>query len=125
MAKKILINEETEREIIGDILTEAFSPSTEKVLLVKNYLDKNFAPVQIDDIDANGYPIKDKMVNMLSNGQPLKTMSLKEFLLLLDDKFHAIITDDEDRKKFLKQIIKDWYSGRLTKNGLLSVNFIT
>ena len=125
MAKKILINEETEREIIDDILTEAFSPSTEKVLLVKNYLDKNFAPVQIDDIDANGYPIKDKMVNMLSNGQPLKTMSLKEFLLLLDDKFHAIITDDEDRKKFLKQIIKDWYSGRLTKNGLLSVNFIT
>lgn len=92
---------------------------------MKNYLDKNFAPVQIDDIDANGYPIKDKMVNMLSNGQPLKTMSLKEFLLLLDDKFHAIITDDEDRKKFLKQIIKDWYSGRLTKNGLLSVNFIT
>ena len=64
------------------------------------------------------------MVNLLSSGQPLKTMTLGEFLLMLDDKFHSIINDDGDRKKFLKQIIKDWYMGKLTKNGVLSVNFI-
>jgi len=124
MRKNILINEETEREIVGGILTESFSPSAEKVLLVKDYIDKNFAKVEIDDIDENGYPTKDKMVNMLSGGQPLKTMTLGDFLLMLDDKFHSIITDDNDRKKFIKQIIKDWYTGKLAKNGVLSVNFI-
>ena len=124
MRKNILINEETEREIVGGILTESFSPSAEKVLLVKDYIDKNFAKVEIDDIDENGYPTKDKMVNMLSGGQPLKTMTLGDFLLMLDDKFHSIITDDNDRKKFIKQIIKDWYTGKLAKNGILSVNFI-
>jgi hypothetical protein len=61
---------------------------------------------------------------MLSSGQPIKTMSLREFLLLLDDRFHDMMTDDSDRKKFLKQIIKEWYTGKLAKNGLLSVNFI-
>ena len=124
MRKNILINEETEREIVGGILTESFSPSAEKVLLVKDYIDKNFVKVEIDDIDENGYPTKDKMVNMLSGGQPLKTMTLGDFLLMLDDKFHSIITDDNDRKKFIKQIIKDWYTGKLAKNGVLSVNFI-
>lgn len=122
--KKIKINEKLENEIIDDLLTESFSPSTEKVLLVKDYLDKNFKPVLIDDIDENGYPTKDKMVNMLSSGQPIKTMSIGEFLIMLDDKFHKIITDDDDRKKFLKQVIKDWYTGKLGKNGVLSVNFI-
>ena len=124
MKKKILINENTENEIISSLLTESFSPSAEKVLLVKNYIDNNFAKVEIDDIDENGYPTKDKMVNLLSGGQPLKTMTLGEFLLMLDDKFHSIINDDSDRKKFLKQIIKDWYTGKLAKNGVLSVNFI-
>lgn len=122
--KKILINENIENEIIDGLLTESFSPSAEKVLLIKNYIDKNFAKVEIDDIDENGYPTKDKMVNLLSGGQPLKTMTLGEFLLMLDDKFHSIINDDSDRKKFLKQIIKDWYMGKLAKNGVLSVNFI-
>lgn len=124
MKKNIIINEDVEREVIGEILTESFAPDREKVLIVKDYLDKNFEPVRVVDIDANGYPTKDKMVNMLSDGQPLKTMSIRELLLMLDDKFHPIITDDNDRKKFLKQVIKDWYTGKLPKNGVLSVNFI-
>lgn len=124
MNKRILINENTEQEVISGILEEALCPSAEKVLLVKNFIDKNFAKVEVDDIDDNGYPTKDKMINMLSNGQPLKTMSLSEFLLMLDDKFHSMISNDSDRKKFLKQIIKDWYTGKLAKNGILSVNFI-
>ncbi len=121
---KIKINENTEQEIIKEILSEALCPSAEKVRLVKDFIDRNFAKTQINDIDENGYPTKNKMVNMISNGQPIKAMTLAEFLLMLDDKFHNMISDDIDRKKFLKQIIKDWYQGKLAKNGILSVNFI-
>lgn len=123
-ARKIVISEDVSRQIYEDILAEAFCPSAEKVLLIKDFMDKNFAKVEIDDIDANGYPTKQKMVNMLSGGQPIKTMALGELLLMLDDKFHKMIIDDGDRKKFLKQVIMDWYTGKLTKNGVLSVNFV-
>lgn len=121
---RIVINENIEQEFINNVLSEALCPSAEKVLIVKDFIDKNFAKTNIDDIDANGYPTKNKMVNMLSGGQPIKTMNLAEFLLMLDDKFHNMISDGNDRKKFLKQIIKDWYTGKLPKNGILSVNFI-
>ena len=125
MRKKIIIDEGMEREIISEILTESFYPDREKVLIVKEFLDANFSPVPMDDIDANGYPTKDKMVNMLSKErQPLKTMTVGELLLMLDDKFHPMVNDDSDRRKFLKQIIKEWYTGKLGKNGVLSVNFI-
>ena len=56
----IIINEDVKSGIIDDILTESFTPSHEKVMAVKEYLDKNFARVLIDDIDDDGYPVKDK-----------------------------------------------------------------
>lgn len=124
MKRTIKISENIEREAINTILAEALCPSSEKVLLIKDFIDKNFQRTMIDDIDENGYPKKDNMVNMVCNGQPMKTMPLGELLLMLDDKFHGMIADDEDRKKFLKQIIIDWYSNKIGKNGVLSVNFI-
>ena len=42
-----------------------------------------------------------------------------------DDKFEKIITKKEDRRKFLKQVIKDWYyKNNGIKTGMLSVNYI-
>ena len=123
--KQILISENTERDIVWELLSESFAPSREKTLLVKDYLDKNFTKKELDDIDSNGYPTTVKVVYMVnSSGMPLKTLSIGELLSLLDDKFHKIITDDSDRKKFLKQVIKDWYIKKISKDGILSVNYI-
>ncbi len=124
MKKTIIITEEDEQKIISDILLEAFYPKAEKVLVVKKYLDDNFARQDLDSIDDNGYPTKEKTVMWLSaQKQPLKTLNMKELLRLLDDKFNNMISDDKDRRKFLKQIIKDWYSNKI-KNGILSVNHL-
>lgn len=125
MKKTIYINEDSRNGLMSKLLTEALSPDREKVLIVKQYLDSNFARVETDDIDANGYPVKIKSVNMLSgNKQPLKPMQVSELLLLLDDKFNNMIKDDADRKAFLKQVITDWYNGNIDKNGILTVNFL-
>lgn len=122
---KVLISEADERSLINSILAEAFSPSSEKVLIVKDYLDKNFTKDSMDDIDENGYPKKITTAVMMSgDGQPLKTVLPKELLLLLDDKFSKIISDDSDRKKFLKQVITDWFSGNISSSGILSVNWL-
>ena len=55
---------------------------------------------------------------------PLKTMSMRELLLMLDDKFNSMVKDEKDRREFLKQIIRDWFDNKISKQGLLSVNLI-
>lgn len=121
---RVIIDENVEQNIINDLLTESFNPSAEKVLIIKDYLDKNFKKGSIEDIDSNGYPKKTNVINMVSNGQVIKTIQPDEMLLLLDDKFSKIIQNKGDRKKFLKQVLIDWYTNNISKNGLLSVNTI-
>ena len=123
--KTIIITEEKEQKLIADILTEAFYPTSDMVLAIKTYLDKNFAKQELDSLDNNGYPTKEKTVMLLSKEkQPLKTLNMKELLRLLDDKFHKMVSDDIDRKKFLKQVIRDWYKNNIKSNGILSVNHL-
>lgn len=123
--RQILINEGDETTIISELISEAFYPNVDKVLFIKDYIDKNFKKQSLDDIDTNGYPCTTPSVVMMSkSGQPMKTMEMKEFLLFLDDKFHNMISDESDRKKFLKQVITDWYNNKISKNGLLSVNHL-
>lgn len=127
MKKRIFkINEELLNEdIVGDILQESFCPLSDMVLMVKKFLDKGFSRQLQDDIDSNGYPKKKCVVTMLSTDrQPLKTMSMRELLLMLDDKFNSMVKDEKDRRNFLKQIIRDWFDNKISKQGLLSVNII-
>ena len=124
-SKTLIITEETEQKLIADILEEAFYPTSDKVLAIKTYLDKNFAKQKLDSLDVNGYPTKENTVVMLSKEkQPLKTLNMKELLRLLDDKFHNMVSDNLDRKKFLKQVIRDWYHNNIKNNGILSVNHL-
>lgn len=124
-SKTLIITEETEQKLIADILAEAFYPTSDKVLAIKEYLDKNFAKQKLDSLDDNGYPTKENTVVLLSKEkQPLKTLNMKELLRLLDDKFHNMVSDNLDRKKFLKQVIKDWYQNNIKNNGILSVNHL-
>ena len=123
--KTLLITEEMEQKLIADILTEAFYPTSDMVLAIKTYLDKNFAKQELDSLDNNGYPTKEKTVMLLSKEkQPLKTLNMKELLRLLDDKFNNMVSDNIDRKKFLKQVIRDWYQNNIKSNGILSVNHL-
>ena len=41
---------------------------------------------------------------------------------MLDDKFNSMVKDEKDSRKFLKQIIRDWFDNKISKQGLLSVN---
>lgn len=122
--KTIKITEETEQMAIRDILQESFYPTGEKVLAIKKYLDQNFQRVQTDDIDEKGYPKKVNCVMLMSGNQQLKPMTMNELLLMLDDKFNNMISDKNDRRRFLKQVIQDWYLNKIDRTGVLSVNFV-
>ena len=122
--RTIKISEDNEQKIIQDILAEAYYPTGEKVLAIKKYLDGNFQRVQTDDIDEKGYPKKVNCVVLMSGNQALKPMTMSELLIMLDDKFINMISDKADRRKFLMQVIKDWYNNKIDRNGVLSVNFV-
>lgn len=122
--RTIKISETAERNAISQILTEAFYPETAKVLAIKEYLDKNFIPDKNLDVDADGDPKLYNTVNRVIGGQPVQPMRMEELLRHLDDKFEHMISDKADRRKFLIQVIKDWYNGDIDKNGMLSVNLV-
>lgn len=121
MKKTIVIDEAKENKLVGDIFKSVFYPKAEQVIEVENFLNDNFKQKQILTLDTNGYPDFEKDVVMIKKNMELKTMTPKELLRMLDDKFHDRIKDDDDRKRFLKQVITDWYYKRI-KNGILSVN---
>lgn len=123
MGKKIIISEESETLFIQMALNESFYPEANKVLVLKNYLDKNFIKTTIDDINNNGYPIKKRVVSMKnSNGDAINTMSTSQLFYLIQDKFKNIYQNNEQRDKLIKQTIKDWCDGKISKEGMLSVN---
>lgn len=122
---KFVLTEDMNNEMVGSLLTESFYPVAEKVLIVKEYLDKNIRVSMLDDIDENGYPKTVMCFNMTdSKGNAIKTLMPNELLVLLDDKFIKMISDKNDRRNFLKQVITDWCRGNIKNDGMLSVNTI-
>jgi hypothetical protein len=69
---KFVLTEDMNNEMVGSLLTESFYPVAEKVLIVKEYLDKNIRVSMLDDIDENGYPKIDPNKNKLIGNREAK-----------------------------------------------------
>lgn len=123
MRRKIIIDEAKEQELIGKIFESVFTPNPQQVIEIKEFLDKNFRKERIPTIGENGYSVLEDTFVYHKNGVDLQTMNREELIRMLDDKFHKRIKDDNDRKRFLEQVLKDWSNHKI-KNGLLSVNRI-
>ena len=103
MKKTIIIDEETERKLIGNIFESVFYPKADVVIEVEDFLNKNFKHKDVPTINNNGYSDLENDFVMVKNNVELQTLTPKELLRMLDDKFHDKVKDDDDRKRFLKQ----------------------
>jgi hypothetical protein len=123
--KRIFVTE-SQLDMLKQHLNESennYFVDTNKVLIVKKFMDKMFSRGKMDSISPNGYPTKTNVVGMKGNdGKVIKNMSFEQVLDLLEDKFHYIYTDEEKRSRFLKQVLDDWYNKKITREGLLSKN---
>lgn len=121
MSKKIILTEAQEKQLLEYIIMEKTYPiEPNKVLLVKKYLDKNFKQGKLDEFGSNGLPNSTPVVGMLTNGKVVKNLTAQQLLDVLEDEFRGMFSDKTQNKKFLIQIIKDWYYNRISKEGLLS-----
>lgn len=119
---KIIISEKMESQLIDLLIEDSiYYPEPDKVLLIKKYLDNNFAKASVDEVSPEGYPIDVPMVGMKNSaGHPVKNMTDKQLFYFLQDKFKDILSDKSKRDKFIIQVMKDWYNNKITKDGVLS-----
>ena len=125
--KKRIINESKRDVLLSAILNESLlgGDQSDKVLLVKDFLDKNFSKASSNNglFDENGNRKTDSFVALLDNSKNvLKLLTDRQTFDILQEKFKTILpnqTDDDkkQRDKFLKKVLIAWYNDKITKQG--------
>lgn len=105
--------------------TGPYYVNPENVLLVKKYLDTNFHKGTLENIGPDGFPTKTRIAAMLSsNGDVLQNLGEMQLEDLLIEKFKNMFIDKIERKKFLHQVLQDWFNDKIGMFGNLSVNIL-
>lgn len=117
------LNEETYKMPVPKKTGAPYTINPDKVLTVKNYLDKGFKKGSYEAL-VDGFPKKIRVVNHIaSTGELLGEPFGEEMLLpLLIEKFKNMFTDHVERELFLKQVMNDWFDDKITIFGGLSTN---
>jgi hypothetical protein len=112
-------NKQLNEEFRKEVLRESYS---DKVAVIQNFLDKNFIRAKYTGEDDNGVLINIPIViQMDENGQPSKkSLTDQQLFYLLQNKFKTILPKEHGRDKFIIQVLKDWYSQKITKHGTLT-----
>lgn len=103
-----------------------YTYSPEKVLIVKRYLDDNFKKGSIEGIGDDGMPTNTCIVALMNKqtGNVARNMYDYQLHRFLIDKFQDMFTNDDERSKFLGQVMRDWYEDKIGLYGSLSVNHL-
>ena len=121
MKKKIIITEKQEEKLLEFLITEqTFPVEPNKVLLVKNFLDKNFKKGTLNQFDDNGMIKNIPVAGMILNGEVVKNLTKKQLFNMIEHEFRGMFSNKIQRSKFLAQVIEDWFSNKISKEGLLS-----
>ena len=114
--KKIIINESIERKLFEALINESLGYSN-KVAIIKNYLDSNFIKADIEQLNKDGDLEKTKLVIMLdSQKQPTEhRLTLEQLYYKLQYKFKNILSDKKERNMFIWNTINDWYNNKISK----------
>lgn len=120
--KKIHLTESQFKEFVNEQMNKIYFVDVEKVNPVCDFLDKTFAKASMTGIKDDGEPgTMDIVVIKGADNSAMRKMTAKQAFLLLQSHFKDIYEDKEQRDKFLKLILKDWYYNKI-KNGLPSKN---
>lgn len=141
MAKKIIINEEQEKEILNALkedfdksqyqmpvdkkMNKPYCINPENVLIVKKHLDNTFKKGKYSVIGSNGRPCVIDIVGMQDGmGNILKYMykeQLKDYLL---DYFQNMFSNDDESSLFFDKVIDCWFKNKINMFGMLDVNHL-
>ena len=119
--KTVYITEKQEKLLIHLMMNEEIGGMSDKVGVVKKFLDDNFVRATASEMGENGLPETRGIVVWLDDSKkPVKTLTDVQLFYVLQSQFKNIISDRDERDKFLKQVIKDWYSKKISDVNTLS-----
>ena len=102
-------------------MSEEIGGMSDKVSVVKKFLDDNFARASTSTFGKNGLPESQGIVVWLDNNKNvIKSLTDVQLFYVLQEHFKNIIADKNERDKFLKQVIKDWYDKKISDVNTLS-----
>lgn len=110
---KIRLSEHGIKVLCEAMIKEAYE---DKIRLARKYLDQHYVTgaAQINGKNLGVFVV-------LSNGIPTEQTKWEDYVIDdLDDYMVNTIKDHEERKKFCKQAVHDWYYKSFTKYGNFS-----
>jgi DNA mismatch repair ATPase MutS len=128
---KVILTEKQAKKLVqlmneDRAVCKQYTYSPEKVLIVKRYLDDNFKKGSIEGIGDDGMPTNTCIVALMNKqtGNVARNMYDYQLHRFLIDKFQDMFTNDDERSKFLGQVMRDWYEDKIGLYGSLSVNHL-
>lgn len=112
---KILL---TEEKIAKNLIYEAFGNMSDRIKLVKNYLDSNFVKAKRTVMGKDGTPTSEEVVLWLDEfKKPLKALTDVQLFYILQSRkeFKNMFETDDERDEFLKDVMKAWYNNKIGK----------
>ena len=131
MGKRVILNEEQlgavlktmASDVLGD--EKRYPVNPQQVLIVKDFLDNTFEKGLMDNLDNSGMPCQTQIVIMKGpSGQEIKKMFKEDLEDLLNEKYKNMFKSDNQREKFIKQLVSDWFDEKISTYGLLSKNYV-
>jgi hypothetical protein len=124
--KKIILSEKAFDTVKRQIINESYA---DKIIMVKNFLDKNFTQGTLEGQKNNGTIGPLAVFVKLNNGLPTKNSVWIDDVvdqLESEENYHKLIANELERKGLFLQIAKDWYnrSPKLKLGNLTSYDFL-
>ena len=102
-------------------MSEEVGGMSDKVDVIKKFLDDNFTRATTTVMGDNGLPETKGIVLWLdADKKPVKTLTDVQLFYVLQSQFKTIIHDRDERDKFIKQVIKDWYNKKISNVNTLT-----
>jgi hypothetical protein len=109
---RIVINEKQADLLVKQLMNEEYNFIDTQAEVVKKWLDTHFKPMDYEDNDESGYPIRKRGLCMLdSNGQPSETLiTMEDGVDRLEAQFKKMYTDPKIRKEKLTTMLNNWWA---------------
>lgn len=112
-------------EEIGKTIELKYPVDCDKVLLIKDFLDKNFHKDVEDAYSPEGIVVKQPVVFVMNTqGMPVEKIDNET---LFDRVFHAnrnMYLDQNRLNRFIRKVVEKWLEDKIDQNGMLDTNFV-
>lgn len=112
-------------EEIGNTIELKYPVECDKVLLIKDFLDKNFHKDMEDTYSPDGIVVRQPVIFVMNTqGMPVEKIDNET---LFDRAFHAnrnMYLDQNRLNRFVKKVVEKWLEDKIDQNGMLDTNFV-